>query len=122
MSKVQTSLALIAFVALAGTRWTITAIDGKAPAVPDKATMQFDGTKLGANVGCNGIGGGYRVDGGRLVAGPLMATRMFCEGPVWEQEQAVNALLAGAPQLHRDGDRMRLASGGHALELKRADP
>jgi heat shock protein HslJ len=135
MSPFQLPLAIVALSALvgctattagsrglAGTHWTITTIDGQAPAQPDKATMHFEGNRLGANVGCNGIGGDYRIDGGRLVAGPLMATRMFCEGPVWQQEQAVNALLSGAPQLHRDGDRMRLASGGHAIELKRAGP
>ncbi len=82
--------------------------------------MRFDDTRLGANVGCNGIGGDYRVEGERLVAGPLMATRMFCEGPVWQQEEAVNALLSAAPEIQRSGSAMRLVSGGHALDLELA--
>lgn len=106
---------------LAGTRWHIVRIDGAAPVVPAKASMQFEDGRLGANVGCNGIGGDYRVEGGRLIAGPLMATRMFCEGPVWQQEEAVNALLSAAPELQRSGSTMRLTSGGHALDLKLAD-
>lgn len=105
---------------LADTRWKIVRIDGAAPVSPDKATMRFDDMRLGANVGCNGIGGEYRVDGGRLVAGPLMATRMFCEGPVWQQEEAVNALLSAAPEIQRSGSAMRLVSGGHALDLELA--
>lgn len=103
---------------LAGTRWTIVRIDGAPPVAPDKATMHFDDVRLGANVGCNGIGGDYRVEGGRLLAGPLMATRMYCEGPVWQQEEAVNALLSAAPEMQRTGSTMRLVSGGHALDLQ----
>lgn len=105
-------------VALAGTRWAIMRIDGAAPVVPDKATMRFEDDRLGANVGCNGIGGDYRVEGSRLIAGPLMATRMFCEGPVWQQEEAVNALLSAAPELLRRGDTLRMTSGGHVLDLE----
>lgn len=104
--------------ALAGTRWAIMRIDGAAPVAPDKAMMRFDEDRLGANVGCNGIGGDYRVEGSRLIAGPLMATRMFCEGPVWQQEEAVNALLSAAPELLRSGDTLRLTSGGHVLDLE----
>lgn len=105
-------------VALAGTHWAIMRIDGGAPVAPDKATLRFDEDRLGANVGCNGIGGEYRVEGNRLIAGPLMATRMFCEGPVWQQEEAVNALLSAAPELSRSGDTLRLTSGGHVLDLE----
>jgi len=103
---------------LADTRWTITRIDGAAPVMPAKATMRFEQDRLGANVGCNGIGGDYRVEGNRLIAGPLMATRMFCEGPVWQQEEAVNALLSAAPELLRSGNSLRLTSGGHTLDLE----
>lgn len=87
--------------------------------MPAKANMRFDEERLGANVGCNGIGGNYRIDGNRLVAGPLMATRMFCEGPVWQQEEALNALLSAAPQVQRSGNAMQLTSGGHTLDLER---
>lgn len=93
-------------------------IDGAAPVMPDKASMRFDQNRLGANVGCNGIGGEYRIEGNRLIAGPLMATRMFCEGPVWQQEEAVNALLSAAPELLRSGKTLRLTSGGHTLEME----
>lgn len=105
---------------LSGTRWTIVRIDGAAPVVPTKASMRFDEERIGASVGCNSIGGDYRVEHGRLVAGPLMATRMFCEGPVWQQEEAVNALLSAAPQVERRGDALQLTSGGHTLHLQRA--
>ncbi|MBB4612008.1 META domain-containing protein [Novosphingobium taihuense] len=103
---------------LAGTRWIITRVDGAAPAAPSRASLKFEDERLSANVGCNGIGGDYRVEGNRLIAGPLMATRMFCEGPVWQQEEAVNALLSAAPEMRRSGSTLRLVSGGHALDLE----
>jgi len=102
---------------LVGTQWTIASIDGKAPAAPDRARMGFAETRLSASVGCNGIGGEYRVEGDRLIAGPLISTRMFCEGLVGQQEEAVNALLSGAPRFRRNGDRLWIESGGHTLEL-----
>lgn len=105
---------------LAGTQWTIVRVDGAAPVVPQKARLGFADDRLSASVGCNGIGGDYRVAGGRLIAGPLMATRMFCDGPVWQQEEAVNALLAAAPEIQHAGRSLRLVSGGHALELELA--
>ncbi|WP_169799535.1 META domain-containing protein [Novosphingobium lentum] len=105
-------------LALSGTQWRVVSIDGDAPAVPGKAKVEFHGTRIGANVGCNGMGGDFRVDGNRLIAGPLMATRMFCDGPVWGQEQAINALLAAAPQIERSGTTLRLDSGGHTVELQ----
>lgn len=105
---------------LAGTQWTIVKVDGSAPVVPQGASLHFEDERLSVSVGCNGIGGDYRVDRSRLVAGPLMATRMFCEGPVWQQEEAVNALLSAAPEIERSGNAMRLTSGGHSLELELA--
>ncbi|MCY1669882.1 META domain-containing protein [Novosphingobium sp. SL115] len=107
---------------LAGTRWTIVRIDGAPPAAPAQASMRFDDDRLGANVGCNGIGGEYRIEGKRLIAGPLMATRMFCQGPVWQQEEAMNALLSAAPEVQRSGNTLRLVSGGHAVDLALIPP
>lgn len=106
-------------VQLAGTNWQVTSIDGAAPVAGNKAKLTFESDRLGANVGCNGMGGDYRIEGERLIAGPLIATRMFCEGPVWGQEEAVGALLAGGPKIARRGDSLRLESSGHSLEAVR---
>lgn len=105
---------------LSGTEWRFTAIDGTAPVRPDRATMAFTEERLNANVGCNGMGGTWRLDGDRLVGGPYMSTKMFCEG-VMEQESAVGALLAANPTVVISGDRMRLTAPGHSAELRRAD-
>ena len=41
---------------LSGTKWAFTAIDGALP-VSAKTSMNFETDRLGANVGCNGMGG-----------------------------------------------------------------
>lgn len=102
---------------LTESQWRFVAIDGAAP-VSETASLSFRKQQLSANVGCNGMGGPWRIEGGRLIAGPLVSTRMFCEGRM-EQENAVSAMLSGGPKLTVAGDRMTLASAGHSAELVR---
>jgi heat shock protein HslJ len=104
---------------LANSTWHFVSIDGAAP-VSRKAQLTFEEDHLGANVGCNGMGGPWRLEGKRLIAGPLAQTQMYCEGPVWNQEKAIGALLAGAPEFRVETDRMVLKSSGHSAELQRA--
>lgn len=104
---------------LAGTQWRVTGIDGKPPVVPQSAHVAFDSAQIKVSIGCNMLGGAYRVDGKRLIAGPFVTTEKACDDRLLRQEAAVNALLESAPLVTHDGARMRLASGGHALELER---
>jgi heat shock protein HslJ len=102
--------------AMVDTQWRLTAIDGEAPERPDGAQLTFEQTRFSASAGCNSIGGDYRLEGGRMISSSVVATQMYCDGKIWNQELAVNALLAGAPQIDRQGQRLRLASAGHSLE------
>lgn len=104
--------------ALAGTNWRFVSIDD-APAVSQRASMEFRKDGLGANVGCNGIGGNWHIQDDRLIAGPLIRTEMYCEGPVWNQEEAIIALLSAAPRFQKSGDLLILRSSGHSAELRR---
>jgi heat shock protein HslJ len=101
---------------LVGSEWIFTAIDGAPPL--GGATLSFQADRLSANAGCNRMAGDWRSKGGQLIAGPLMATKMFCEGRM-EQERAVSELLEARPELTVSGDRMTLASSGHSAELQR---
>lgn len=105
------------FSALAETRWRFTAIDD-APPVSPAARLEFHSDRLGANAGCNGMGGPWRVERGRLIAGPLVSTEMWCDGTM-EQERAISALLTAAPEIRVGGNRMKLTAGGHSAELVR---
>lgn len=107
--------------ALADTSWRFVTIDG-APVTSKTARLKFEGDRLGANVGCNSMGGPWRVEEQRLLAGPLNQTEMYCDGPVWNQERATSLLLAAAPQVEISGDRLELRSSGHSAELERITP
>ncbi|MBS1240525.1 MAG: hypothetical protein H6R45_1231 [Proteobacteria bacterium] len=106
--------------ALVGSEWRFVSIDGEAPA-SDKAGLNFDIDRLGATVGCNRMNGPWRIEKERLIAGPMMQTKMFCDGPVGDQEQEVGALLVSGPELMLVGHRLSLRSHGHSAELERVD-
>lgn len=104
---------------LADTNWRMVAIDGQPAAMLDKAGMSFGGETISASAGCNRMSGAYRVDRQRLFAGPLVQTEMYCDGAVWGQEQALSALLAGAPRIDLSARRLTLISSGHRAEFAR---
>ncbi|RZK00625.1 MAG: META domain-containing protein [Novosphingobium sp.] len=101
---------------LADTDWRVTAIDGAPPV--GEATLTFRADRLVASAGCNRLGGTWREEAGKLVVGPLMSTRMFCEGKM-DQERALNDLLGGIPAATLSGDRLTLKSDKHSAELAR---
>jgi len=103
---------------IAGTHWRFTRIDG-APPISGKAKISFKKNRLGASVGCNSMGGDWRVEDDRLIAGPLTQTEMYCVTPLWDQEKALNALLTSAPVIVVEGDRMTLKSHGRSAELQK---
>ena len=104
---------------LAGSQWTLEQIDGDAPSSPARAILSFERERIAASAGCNAIGGPWRVDGLRLIAGPLVQTEMYCEGPVWKQERALSALLSAGPVITREGNVLTLVSSGHRARLAR---
>ena len=104
---------------LAGSHWTLEQIDGDAPSSPVGARLSFERERLAASAGCNAIGGPWRVDGLRLIAGPLVQTEMYCDGPVWKQERALSALLSAGPVITRDGDVLTVVASGHRARLAR---
>lgn len=104
---------------LEGSKWAFTMIDGTAP-VSSKAALNIDAGRIGAYVGCNGMGGDLKIAQGKLVTGPIIATEMYCDG-VMEQESAVGALLGSSPAFKIKGEVLHLEGGGHQADLKRLD-
>ena len=105
---------------LANTAWRFERIDGAAP-VSERARLEFRAERISATVGCNGLGGDWRIEGNRIVTGPFMSTRMFCEG-LMEQERAVSDLLSASPRWRLAGDRLELEGAGHRAVLVRVSP
>lgn len=108
---------------LSESEWRFVEIDDHEPIRTEGARLSFGEESISASVGCNTMAGDWRVEEGRLIAGPLAGTRMFCQGDVWEQEQAIAALLVAAPTLEwRPAGRLILRSSGHSAELARVSP
>jgi heat shock protein HslJ len=106
---------------LSDTTWELVsygAIDNQIPALPDvDATISFDADgEVSGNVGCNDFGGSAKIDGDKIVAGPLMATEMYCERGM-EQEMAVLMLLYGDLAFEIDGDTLTIFSEDGSMAL-----
>ena len=111
------STASDAKVQLAGSRWTFTAIDGQPP-VASRAALTIAASRIGANVGCNGLGGELKIGANKLVTKGMISTMMYCDG-VMEQERAVSALLGASPDYRVNGDTLTLTAPGHSAKLTR---
>ena len=117
------ALALLAACTTAGatrpgledSRWRFVAIDGDRP-VSDKAELTIGRGRIGANVGCNGLGSDLKIKGGKLEVGAIVSTMMYCDG-LMEQEKAVSELLAGNPEYRIENGRLKLKAGIHSAEL-----
>jgi heat shock protein HslJ len=81
------------------------------PAAPDVETsIEFKDGQMSGNVGCNGFGGEYKVNGDSIEFGPVMSTMVFCEN-VAEQESTVLATLQEKTSFVIDGNILTITSG-----------
>lgn len=100
-----------------GSKWTFVAVDGQPP-VSSKSSLTIEEGRIGANLGCNGMGGDLKIEQGRLVTVPIISTQMYCDG-LMDQERAVAELLDAKPRFFIEGDRMLIHSDKHKAELVR---
>ena len=106
---------------LSGSQWRFVAIDDRAP-VSDSGVLNFEDGELSATIGCNHMGGNWRIEGDRLIAGPLETTEMGCiDAATFDQERALASLLVAAPLMDFGDGRMVLRSSGHSAELHQID-
>ena len=106
---------------LAGTNWTVAAINGRATPGGPSYFLSFTGTELSAKFGCNSIGGDYQVNGDHLSTTELVQTEMACPGPAMTFEGLGSAVLASNMRIERvSGERMRLVSEAGSIDLRRA--
>jgi heat shock protein HslJ len=76
-----------------------------------------EGRRIGANAGCNHIGGDARVEGGRLVAGDMAMTAMGCDGGRSEQDDWLVKFLTGTPTVRVSGTELVLANNTTEIRL-----
>lgn len=70
--------------------------------------------QFGGNVGCNGFGAEYEVNGNEITFDAIVSTMMYCEA-VADQESAVLGALSENPVTFQlDGDTLTLTSADGA--------
>ncbi|NJD28349.1 MAG: META domain-containing protein [Chloroflexi bacterium] len=96
------------------------------PLVPGtQIRLSFTPGNLGAQAGCNTIGGTYRLDGGQLVFEGGGMTEMGCDPERHAQDDWLVAFLSSRPTVQLAGDNLTLTSGATVIRLldrRVADP
>jgi len=90
-------------------------------AIPDVETsIEFKDDQMSGNVGCNGFGGEYTVDGNKIKFGPVMSTMMFCDA-VADQELSTLTVLQEEATFILNDNRLTITSadGGAFIILVR---
>jgi len=81
-----------------------------------RLTFQADGT-LGANAGCNSIGGAWKLEGGILVYSGASMTEMACDQPLMDQDSWLVELLGKHPTVALTGNDLVLTTGDTVITL-----
>jgi heat shock protein HslJ len=110
------SLSLIQAADVARRRFVASAVakNGKPFALlpGTRLLLAFDDAgRLGANAGCNGAGGSYEIQDGRLVTERLFVSLIGCGGERSWQEGWFFSVLSSGPWIGRDGDTLVLIAG-----------
>jgi heat shock protein HslJ len=88
------------------------------PLVPGTRVMlSFRDGNLGAQAGCNHLGGAYRIDGDRLVVDSMAMTEMGCDPARHAQDEWLAAFLSSRPQLRATGADLVLEGNGTIVRL-----
>lgn len=99
---------------LAGRVFIVTGTAGHDLVKGSTVTLTFEPGRIGISAGCNQMGGGYTIEDGKLVIGPMMMTEMACEEPLMAQDTWISTFLPGAT-ITLDGDTLTLAKDGVTL-------
>lgn len=88
-------------------------------AVPEtQAGLSFmdDGTVTG-NSGCNGLGGGYKLEGDKITFDQIVSTLMACDDPRMTQENVVHRVLADTATFKVEGNTLTISNNDMVLVL-----
>ena len=97
----------------------------KALVAGTRITLRFSEADVGANAGCNSLGGTYRIELGKLVYEAGAQTAMGCDPPLEAQNAWLIEFLASNPTITLVGNDLRLDNGAisiHLLDREVANP
>jgi heat shock protein HslJ len=103
-----------------GTRWHVTAINGRATPTTGDYRIEFRDGGIGGRFGCNGFGGRYSVEREALVASDIRSTMMACSDPAASFESQGFAILNQQMRIDwSSGTRLTLSNGAGSIQLQR---
>jgi heat shock protein HslJ len=89
----------------------------QVPALPDVETsIEFKDGQMSGNVGCNGFGGDYELDGDTIKFGPVMSTMMFCE-EIADQESGTLAVFQESATISLNEDLLTITSADGNMSI-----
>jgi heat shock protein HslJ len=101
---------------LAGTNWSVTAINGKPTIAGHPPTMTFTADQVSGTTGCNSFSAGYTLNGAALIIKPAAQTAMACEdAAVMTQEQSFGTALATVAAVRTAGTGLELVDPGQKV-------
>ena len=103
-----------------GTRWHVTAVDGRATPATGDYHVQFTRNEISGRFGCNGFGGRYAIVGDIITAGEIRSTLMGCPEPAASFESRGFAVLNRPMQIRwTSGRQLTLGNGAGSIALQR---
>ncbi len=104
---------------LAGTGWTLTAINGQPPLAGTMVTLNFDAEgRVNGSDGCNSYATSYTVDDTSLTFGAqIISTMMACQDAVMTQAGTYQAVLLQTASFHKIGGQLFLLDADGATLL-----
>jgi heat shock protein HslJ len=110
----------IAPMGLAGTNWRVEAVNGRPTPPQGEYYVRFEGSRVTAKFGCNGMSGSYSENGNNVAVGAMAATRMFCPDPAMSFESQGSVILSHPVSVTSNGDRMTLSNANGRIDLGRS--
>jgi heat shock protein HslJ len=103
-----------------GTRWHVTAIDGKATPATGDYRMEFNTGEISGRFGRNGWGGSYAVKGETLTASQVRSTLMACPEPAMSFESRGLAVLREPMRVTwMAGTKLTLSNSAGSIAMER---
>lgn len=90
------------------------------PAHTERAsTLMMKEGQLSGSTGCNRMNGSYTMEEQTLTVGPLMTTKMACQG-MMKQENAVLSIIQATPELSMDKEQLIFSGAKGRLVYQQA--
>lgn len=105
---------------LAGSSWSIAAIDGRAVQLDRPTSVRFTDNRIEGRAGCNRFGGSYRLTRNMLATAQIISTKMACPGAGMATENRFFQIIGQPVRVQwQGGDALTLSGQAGSIRLSR---